>query len=568
MNKTKITVVAIALLIVGSLFAQEKRTIKVIVPNKTDQVFITGNQESLGRWNPNSVKMEKVSDYERSITLDLIYPAEFKFTQGDWNSEGIIRDIDNNPNQILVDSESKDIFVIKGWTNNLSGESLGLDYSIMQFQSKYLGAERQIKIVLPENYDPSKKYPVFYTTDGGGNIFKVAKDYISNFSNDEYRLIPESILVAIVHGMTHGEYNRNKDLDVYYGESGQSFKNFVFKELIPYIDNNYSTSDFNVMIGHSNGAEYNHFLFLEEDNPFRGFISLSTNYYSKDVRKEMGDLFNSYIGKNLYYFVANATVDSPDRIEAGDDYEKIYNSNQNSAIQFKKSTYNANHNSIVPVALSDALRFVFKDYRNFENYDNFISYRDNYLQDLKYNYGIEEQHNIWDMDMILDDIMDNKDKELLDIYLDFVEEEKLWQNSYMSDPGGMDAVNKGNFYFFVEDYAKSAANYRQGLNDLETGVGPRVYFGNLGKGIQAFRNIEDYDGLMELLLGTRDYLNSENELSAKSVKNNLLFINYQIAKLADEQNINKKDGKKAKQYCEDNYKENKYFTQNELNTLL
>ena len=89
------------LLLTVMVFGQTTQTIKVIVPNTTDEVYITGNQEALGNWNPKSVKMEKISYYERSITVNLTYPAEFKFTQGDWNSEGIIKTLNNNPNQKL-----------------------------------------------------------------------------------------------------------------------------------------------------------------------------------------------------------------------------------------------------------------------------------------------------------------------------------------------------------------------------------------------------------------------------------------------------------------------------------
>lgn len=563
----KTIVLGLAMLFLGSVFAQEKRTIKVIVPNKTDEVFITGNQESLGNWDPGSIKLNTISDFEREITLDLTYPAEFKFTKGNWDKEGIINNLDNNPNQILQDSNSKNIFNIKGWSNDTSAQSLGLDYGVINFQSKYLQGDRLIKIVLPENYDPAKKYPVFYTTDGGWNIFSVAKNYISNLSLDEYKLIPESILVGIVHGMTNNDYNRNKDLDVYYKESGKKFKDFVFKELVPYINTTYSTSGFNVMIGHSNGAEYNHFLLLEENSPFRGFISLSTNFYSKDVRAEMADFMRTYEGKNLYYFVANATHDSPDRIEAGEDYENIYNANTNDKFQFKMTTYKANHNSIVPLALSDGIQFIFKDYRNFDDYKDFTAYQDNYLNDLKYTYGLEANFSIDDLDSILSDIMQNKNKDDLEKYLKFVEDHKLWQSPYMKEPGGMDAVNKGNFYFFVEDFDKSANNYEMACELLGKETMPRVFFGNLGKGIDAFKKIEAYDRLMDLLVNSKIYLNTASQLSEKSTKYNLLFINYHIAKLSNEQNMNRKEGKKALTYCKDNYKKNSTFTAEELEAL-
>jgi hypothetical protein len=71
------------------LFGQKEITFSVIVPENTEEVFIVGNQESLGNWNPNKVKMIKKSDNEYSLTLNIDFPAEFKFTRGSWDSLAI-----------------------------------------------------------------------------------------------------------------------------------------------------------------------------------------------------------------------------------------------------------------------------------------------------------------------------------------------------------------------------------------------------------------------------------------------------------------------------------------------
>ncbi|MEM9078911.1 MAG: alpha/beta hydrolase-fold protein [Bacteroidota bacterium] len=68
-----------------------KATIKVKVLNKEDTIYITGNQDNLGNWNPEKIKMEKISDFERQITLKLKSPAQFKFTKGNWDSEAEVK---------------------------------------------------------------------------------------------------------------------------------------------------------------------------------------------------------------------------------------------------------------------------------------------------------------------------------------------------------------------------------------------------------------------------------------------------------------------------------------------
>ena len=84
----KLLLSSILVLITYFSFGQELSKIKVTVPNKTDEVFITGNQENLGNWKPDKIKLNRVSEFEREISLDLSYPSEFKFTRGSWETEG------------------------------------------------------------------------------------------------------------------------------------------------------------------------------------------------------------------------------------------------------------------------------------------------------------------------------------------------------------------------------------------------------------------------------------------------------------------------------------------------
>lgn len=82
-------------------------SIKVKVANKDDIIFITGNQPSLGDWNPNTIEMKKTSDYERSIVLKVQSPAQFKFTKGSWETELPIVGTDKN---ITIKPEIQKVF--------------------------------------------------------------------------------------------------------------------------------------------------------------------------------------------------------------------------------------------------------------------------------------------------------------------------------------------------------------------------------------------------------------------------------------------------------------------------
>jgi len=109
---------------VGMSTEMYRTTIKVQVPNKEDVVHIAGNQKNLTNWN-SVLKLKKVSDYERKITLDLHFPAVFKLTRGTWLSEAIVKENETKvdgfyrPLQIDLDWNGQTIEIVN-WADRLS----------------------------------------------------------------------------------------------------------------------------------------------------------------------------------------------------------------------------------------------------------------------------------------------------------------------------------------------------------------------------------------------------------------------------------------------------------------
>ena len=521
-------------------FGQELTTIKVSVPNTTDEVYIVGNQEALGSWEPNKIKMKKISDREREIELRLTFPAEFKFTRGSWESEGILNKPSNNPNLRIEDERSETTFIVKTWMDNIQSDKLGLDYNIKYIDSKLMGDKRMFYVYLPENYTPEKKYPVIYMTDGSTDNFQVAKSYINALSQGSFNIIPESILVSIVHK------NRNEEL--YNVKSGAYFTEYLFQELVPFIDSSYSTSGFNAMIGHSNGAEYNHKLMLREDNPFRGFISLSTSFVTKpECKGELTDFFGSYEGKKIYYFIANATLDSPDRIEAGNTFESLYQSTTNAHMKFSKQTYQADHITIVPNGLIDGLKLIFYDYNNIEAYPTVVDYGENYLMNIEQIYGIQSRLSKADLEGYYMDIINNKNKEHYEYALALVEEHKLWNN------GGFDPVNIANGYYLMGMYPETIEAYNQSFQKFER-VEPLVFYANISRVVESYQKEGKISEGIVFLEKSRETLSKEYYLG----------VTYHIAKLSLDNNVEVEKGKEALEYCKANYRKNRHFIEDDL----
>ncbi|MFZ9003707.1 MAG: alpha/beta hydrolase, partial [Robiginitalea sp.] len=411
--------------------------------------------------------------------------------------------------------------------------------------SEILNEARELKIYLPADYNPEEAYPVIYITDGSGSNFNVARNYMDALSDPAYRIIPSSILVGIVHR------DRNKELNVFKEESGKRFMKYLFEEAVPYIDANYSTSGFNAMIGHSNGAEYNHFLMLADGNPFRGFISMSTAF-NTDMRAEIAKFFEQYQGEQLYYFVANGALDGPFRVQSGNDFEGLYTKSANKRITFAGQTFEGSHNSMVPNSLLDGLKFIFQDYNNMENYATFMEYRDNYKADMKQRYGISSSYQFADIEGFWSDILINKKIEEYEQLVDFINAHQLWPIIGIIDP-----VNQGNQYFFMGAYPETIASYNKALNNMGS-FEERVYSMSMGRTVLPAYKMEDrMDEVMPFLIRSREALGEEEQL----------LINYYIASFSLENQIALEEGTRALEYCKANYTENRLFSKEDLDAL-
>lgn len=141
------------------LNAQSKVTITVKTPNKEDEVYIAGNQKSLGNWQPKAIKMNKLSSFKRTIQfIPDSLPIEFKFTRGSWNSEALIK---FNSSNLIINKNIKDTaFTISVWSDELKDQRL----KILKKAKKY-------------NYSDNRFIPKFeYQSMNNPNLVEIRKE--------------------------------------------------------------------------------------------------------------------------------------------------------------------------------------------------------------------------------------------------------------------------------------------------------------------------------------------------------------------------------------------------------
>lgn len=138
----------------------------------------------------------------------------------------------------------------------ISTHSLAQDFTIGKyhtFKSEILKQNRTIIVHTPPGYNSStQRYPVLYLLDGENHFTKTVGilDFLSRTAGNE--LVPQMIVVAIIH------HNREQELiPPFYDTSlpfQDPFSSFLEKELIPYVDAQYPTAPYRVLVGHSLGG--------------------------------------------------------------------------------------------------------------------------------------------------------------------------------------------------------------------------------------------------------------------------------------------------------------------------
>ena len=148
-----------------------------------------------------------------------------------------------------------------------------------QIHSELLNETRQYSVYLPSSYGdrPSKKYPILIVLDGDAfaqslftTVNYLGSDYLRNSS------IPEMIVVGVSNVNRRRDFTPNKVVTKRPNDSGggKLFLQFIQEELLVSINNNYRTSDLQILFGHSLGGLLAIHTYLQEDTPFDAFLAI------------------------------------------------------------------------------------------------------------------------------------------------------------------------------------------------------------------------------------------------------------------------------------------------------
>ncbi|MRI01959.1 esterase [Kriegella sp. EG-1] len=166
------------------------------------------------------------------------------------------------------------------------------------FESFKLQERRDVKYYFPEDYDEAKKYPLIVVLDGEylfDQVVANAKFY------SKFHGMPQSIVVGIEQSQNEIRlddcaYEPDTGLP---SEKAKKFFEFLGMEIIPYLDLNYSTAPFKMVVGYDITANFSNYWLFKEHSLFNAYINISP-----DLAPEMETRVPARLGafdKQIFY---------------------------------------------------------------------------------------------------------------------------------------------------------------------------------------------------------------------------------------------------------------------------
>ena len=222
---------------------------EVKVQGNAESVFITGDHQELGTWNPGQIEMKKSSDslFIHQIAVKSGTNLEYKFTQGSWNSEAIYEtDIVPANHMLTVGTDTTVVHTVRKWKDELVTSYESITGSVViheELFSPELNNGRTVLVWLPPSYEiiTERRYPVLYMHDGQ-NIFNSQ----SSFIGAEWE-VDETVSELVKTGQMEeiivvGLYNTD-DRSAEYSpmHNGKKYSEFLVNTVKPFIDKEYRT---------------------------------------------------------------------------------------------------------------------------------------------------------------------------------------------------------------------------------------------------------------------------------------------------------------------------------------
>lgn len=243
--------------------------------------------------------------------------------------------------------------------------------------SRLLNENRKIWIYTPDitqSVSPDKRYPVLYVLDGNAHFFSTVGIIQQLSQANGNGVLPEMIVVAIENTNRLRDLVPSDDLT-----KTNPFVDFLSTELIPYIDKNYNTAPYKMLVGHSLGGLTAIDVLTKFPELFNAYIAIDPSmWYNNEsfLKNTVAQLPKQNMnGKRLFVGTANTmpkgmtvsqlktdNTTETQHIRSIFKLDNFLKTNTNGLLYAQKYYETERHNTIPLLCEYDGLRFIFDYY--------------------------------------------------------------------------------------------------------------------------------------------------------------------------------------------------------------
>ena len=237
------------------------------------------------------------------------------------------------------------------------------------FKSTTYKETRSFRVAVPASAYPNVKYNILFVLDADYAFDLIASTaiYLQTF---EY--IPPTVVVAVDYS-TPGNRNdvgydlSNNSLD----SSGELFYNYINTDLAREISKILPTSGFNTLVGHSYTASYLNYYIDAGNDYIKSYI-----LFSPEEMRQLPRFEANYKTNVPSIRIITAENDTDGRKSFG---QNLYKTFHEKHYDVKLKTIKADHMSIIPAGIMEALTGLYDKYYNIDSIYNIIEQTDTSL---------------------------------------------------------------------------------------------------------------------------------------------------------------------------------------------
>lgn len=247
---------------------------------------------------------------------------------------------------------------------------------IDEIQSEELNEKRVLNIYLPEGYkvEDATKYPVIYLLDGSADEDFIHISGLVQFNSFEWiNQVPKSIVVGIATVDRRRDFTFSTTIETdkkRFPGSGHSnkFIAFIEKELQPFIDEKYRTTESRTIIGQSLGGLLETEILLKKPSLFNKYVIVSPSLWwdNGSLLNQDSEIFQESFKEPTEVYIAvgkegltPTEIPRVMEVDANLLAEKIKISKNKSIKVFFDYLPNENHATILHPAVSNSFRFFY-----------------------------------------------------------------------------------------------------------------------------------------------------------------------------------------------------------------